>query len=135
MKESLIDTDILSYFLKGDESVARKFIEYYREYHYINISIISHFEIIRGLEYKQASKQLAEFSEFVDKNCEVINLSELSISHSARIYGDLRRTGKEVGSLDLLIAGIALERDLELITNNEKHYRDIKGLKMDNWKK
>lgn len=135
MKEALIDTDILSYFLKGDELVAAKLIEYIKEHHYLNISIISHFEIMQGLEYKQASKQLNQFSNFVIKNCKVINLSEISIKHSARIYGELRRKGKEVGSLDLLIAGIAIEKGLDLITNNEKHYEDIDGLRLDNWKR
>jgi predicted nucleic acid-binding protein len=46
----------------------------------------------------------------------------------------LRRQGITIGTSDLLIAGIAIEKNLQLITNNKKHFENIEGLEMDNWK-
>ncbi len=42
MEESILDTDTLSYFLKGDETVAKKVIQYLEEYEKLLISIITY---------------------------------------------------------------------------------------------
>jgi tRNA(fMet)-specific endonuclease VapC len=41
VKEALIDTDILSFYFKGDPKVITKFKENLKEFDQINISIIS----------------------------------------------------------------------------------------------
>ena len=46
MKETLIDTDILSYYFKGDTQVVENFQEYLESYSYINIPIITYYEIL-----------------------------------------------------------------------------------------
>jgi tRNA(fMet)-specific endonuclease VapC len=51
------------------------------------------------------------------------------------VYADLRQKGVTIGTSDILIAGIAIENELTLITNNERHYESIQGLKIENWKK
>ena len=134
MKEAIIDTDILSYYLKGDLDISRKVRDYLELYHNLNISIITQYEILGGLEYKKATKQIQEFESFL-KECNVVNLTNNSIYHSAKAFGRLRRKGVTIGTSDLLIAGQALEQDWGLITNNEKHFKDIEGLDIDNWRK
>ena len=47
----------------------------------------------------------------------------------------LIKKGNPIGTPDLLIAGIAIENNFELITNNQKHYQPIKELVTNNWKK
>ena len=39
---------------------------YLLEYGYINLSIITYYEILNGLLYKDAKKQLKKFEEFVE---------------------------------------------------------------------
>ena len=134
MKEAIIDTDMLSYYLKGDLDVARKVRDYLGQYPNLKISIITQYEIMGGLEYKKATKQIREFENFLEE-CSVVNLTNTSIQHSAIAFGSLRRKGITIGTSDLLIAGQALEQGWELITNNEKHYRDIEGLDVGNWRK
>lgn len=57
----------------------------------------------------------------------------------ARIYGKLRyqleKRGKIIGAMDLLIGAQALSRNLILVTNNEKEFNRIEGLKIENWTK
>ncbi|MCB9291551.1 MAG: type II toxin-antitoxin system VapC family toxin [Lewinellaceae bacterium] len=134
MNKALIDTDIISYFLKGDQSVARKIVEYSREHGKLSISIITYYEIAGGLEYKLATRQKEKFEAFVDNHCEIINLSKESIKISAEEYGRLRRDGITIGSADLFIAGIAIQKGYDLITNNIRHYQVIDGLRIVNWK-
>ena len=54
---------------------------------------------------------------------------------AATIKAELRKKGTEIGHTDTLIAGIAITSELQLITNNMKHFKHIKGLKIDNWTK
>lgn len=134
MTESLVDTDILSFYFKGDSRVIENFNDYLKEFDVINISIITYYEILGGLRFKKAEKQIKEFEEFVNNNT-IIHISEESAKISGDIYADLRLKGITIGTSDILIAGIAIENELTLITNNERHYDSIPGLKMENWKK
>lgn len=44
-----------------------------------------------------------------------------------------RKNGRSIGSNDLLIAAQALELEATLVTANEKEFKQIKGLKTENW--
>lgn len=134
MKEALLDTDILSFFFKGDEKVTEKVTEYLQEYDQINMPIITYYEIIGGLKFKNLLNQISDFERFIENNS-VINVSEKSAKISAKIYADLRQKRITIETSDILIAGIAIENDLILITNNEKHYMSVKNLKIENWKR
>ncbi|MCA6373877.1 MAG: type II toxin-antitoxin system VapC family toxin [Cytophagales bacterium] len=134
MTESLVDTDILSFYFKGDSKVVDKFNDYLKEFDVINVSIITYYEILGGLRFKKAERQIKEFEEFVSNNT-IIHISEQSAKLSGDIYADLRQKGITIGTSDILIAGIAIENELTLVTNNERHYESIKGLKIENWKK
>lgn len=134
MAEALVDTDILSFYFRGDKIVVDRFREYLKEYDQINISIVTYFEILSGLKFKRAAKQISEFEEFVINN-NIIHITEVSAKLSSEIYATLRQKGISIGSSDLLIAGVALENGLTLVTNNEKHYEPILPLKIENWKR
>jgi tRNA(fMet)-specific endonuclease VapC len=133
LKEALLDTDILSYYFKGDAEVVRMVNEYLSEYDQLNISIITFYEIIAGLKYKRAEKQLQEFELFVSNN-NILHITEISAKISGNIYANLRQEGITIGTSDILIAGIAIDNDLTLITNNLKHYEPIKRLSIENWR-
>ena len=134
MIEALLDTDILSLYFRGDSKVVQKVKEYLKEYDQLNISIISYYEINGGLKFKKAERQLKEFEDFVNNN-NIIYISEDSAKIAGDIYATLRSKGIIIGTSDILIAGIAIENGLTLVTNNEKHFKPIQGLKIENWKK
>ena len=56
---------------------------------------------------------------------------------AARSYGKVRGTmekeGKLIGALDMLIAAHALSLNLVLVTNNEREFKKVPGLKVENW--
>lgn len=68
MKPALVDTDILSEFLRGIPNVVKNVEKYLQEYDAINLSIITYYEILNGLLYKDAKKQLKKFTDFADLN-------------------------------------------------------------------
>ena len=132
MTEVILDTDILSFFLKGNSKVFLKFQKYLETYNYINISIITYYEILSGLNFNGAVKQLEVFDNFCLQN-KVLNLTTESIKASSAKYAEQRKAGKTIDDIDLLIAGIAISNNFTLITNNTRHFERIKGLRIENW--
>ena len=50
-----------------------------------------------------------------------------------RIRQDLQSKGKIIGNMDILIGSQAVSRELILVTNNEKEFKRIENLKIENW--
>lgn len=132
MKKTLIDTDILSMFLRNNPKVTENFNIYLEEYTIITFSILTYYEISSGLKYKDNKKYLNKFLE-LSKISEIVTLSTDSVNYSADIYADLRKRGITIGDVDILISGICLANGLAIATNNEKHYKDIPELEIVNW--
>jgi tRNA(fMet)-specific endonuclease VapC len=130
----MLDTDILSEFLRGNSKVVNKVNEHLKEHGFISLSIITYYEILNGLYYKDARSQLAKFEEFISLN-KVIPLTVRMAKTAAVIQADLRKKGAEIGHTDTLIAGIAITSELQLVTNNTDHFKRIKGLNIANWSK
>lgn len=132
MKEALIDTDIISMFLRGHEIVESKVSEYISAHDNLNISILTYYEIISGLRYKNSQNMMKTFLDF-SKTISIIPLSKESCNKSAEIYAELRKKGEIIDDIDILIAGICVEHNFILVTNNTKHFSRIKQIEVSNW--
>ncbi|MBS1150963.1 MAG: hypothetical protein H6Q89_2661, partial [Myxococcaceae bacterium] len=53
---------------------------------------------------------------------------------SSAIQARLDKAGTPIGTLDVLIAGVAVARDLVLVTSNEKEFKRVIGLSTENWR-
>lgn len=51
----------------------------------------------------------------------------------ARVRFDLERVGRPIGERDLLIASIALSRDMTVVTHNLGEFNRVPGLKTEDW--
>ena len=89
---------------------------------------------MNGLFYKDAHRQLEKFERFVELN-EVIPLTEKIAKRAALIFSDLRKRGISIGHNDVMIAAVAIENKMTLITNNESHFQHVSGLAWENWLK
>jgi tRNA(fMet)-specific endonuclease VapC len=79
----------------------------------------------------------------VIKNIELLNefTSELNIlyldTECGKIFGkikaDLKKEGKIINDSDLFIASIAINNKMRLVTNNDKHFKRIEDLQVENW--
>ncbi|HDP99977.1 MAG TPA: type II toxin-antitoxin system VapC family toxin, partial [bacterium] len=90
------------------------------------------YEILSGLKYKNAEKQLAAFLQFAEYNS-IIPITKDSIEISTDIYADLRTKGRLIDDIDILIAGIAMSNNLVLVTHNTSHFKRINGLEVEDW--
>jgi tRNA(fMet)-specific endonuclease VapC len=51
----------------------------------------------------------------------------------ARVYAELRRNGHSIGSMDLMIAAIALSLDRCTLVTKDSDFGFVAGLKIENW--
>ncbi|MFM9905290.1 MAG: type II toxin-antitoxin system VapC family toxin [Pyrinomonadaceae bacterium] len=128
----LLDSDTVSYYLRKQSDVVRYAQEYLIEHVNFSFSIITRFEILRGMKAKGATIQVSKFDVFCFNN-EVLGIDDKIIVRASDIYASLRRSGKTIGDSDILIAATALENGLLLVTNNENHFDSISGLELINW--
>lgn len=99
----------------------------------MTLSLITRYEILRGLKAKGADAQAGAFERFRAANT-VLPLTDGVAVWAAGVYADLYRRGLLIGDADILIATTALEYGLTLVTNNENHFRRIPGLVITNWR-
>jgi tRNA(fMet)-specific endonuclease VapC len=129
---ALLDTDILSAVMRKNPLAterARSYLEVHRQF---TFSVITRYEVLRGLLVKGAARQLAAF----DKLCatsRVLPLTDSIIVQAATIYADLHRRGELISDADILIAATAIAHGLVVATNNETHFRRIRDLQVLNW--
>ena len=132
MRSSLLDTSIHIAFLRGEEDVVSKVEAYLEEFDMLSLSIITYYEILRGLKYIENEKKLRGFEELMDKS-EIITLDREIIDRASEIYAELKRRGELIEDADILIAASCLVKGMVLVTDNEEHFRRIESLEMENW--
>jgi len=132
MNQALLDSDTLSFYFKGNPKVIQTIDGYLTAYGFVHISVITFYEILNGLLFKDARAQLQRFQQFVQLN-QILPVNVVVAEVAAKIYADLRRSNQMIGHNDVLIGATAIENDLTLITNNINHFSRIPGLSLDNW--
>ena len=64
---------------------------------------------------------------------QVLDLTSVEAEVYAAVRAILERAGQPIGPLDTMIAAHALAQDLILVTNNEREFRRVPGLRVENW--
>lgn len=129
---ALLDTDVLSALLRHTPAVTARARDYLTEHRTFALSIITRYEILRGLKAKDAAVQALAFDRFC-ATCVVVPLTDDIVVRAAEIYATLRKRGEPIGDADILIAATALTHGCGVVTNNESHFRRIDGLDVGNW--
>ena len=134
MLKSLLDTDTLSAVIKQNPVALSHSRSYLATYQMLTFSLITRYEVLRGLRAKNALVQITVFEKLCAVS-EVLPLTDAVIQRAAAIYGDLHQRGQLIGDADILIAATAMENGLICVTNNENDFKRIPNLSLDNWLK
>lgn len=130
----IVDTDILSAIMKKNPAAISKSRMYLSVYGKLTFSIITRYEILRGLKAKNANKQIMAFEHFCAKSL-ILPINDEIIVKAAEIYADLKKKGLLISDADILIGASGLVNGFGVVTNNEGHFRRIDGLRIENWLK
>lgn len=125
MKRLLIDTNIYSYALKGDEGV----IEVLREADEIGFSVIGIGELLSGFKLGgREPKNRKELEQFLDSPRVVVYpVNEGTAEFYAQILNNLRKIGSPVPTNAIWITAVAFQNGLKLFTK-DVHFQAIAGL-------
>jgi len=130
----LLDTNICIYIIKKQPPVVLQQIQS-KQPEEIAVSAIT----LAELEYGVAR------SHYPDRNrvallqfvlpFAILEFGPKASAEYGRIRSSFESQGKPIGPMDLLLAAQAKSHNLILVTNNEKEFKRVDGLRVENWAK
>ena len=126
----LLDTDAVSYALRGEGRVAKQ-IQVHRPSE-LAISAITLAELRFGAE-RRKSRKLNRLIEAFVGDIDVVPFDENAAARFGKVAAALASKGTPIGTLDTMIAAHSLELGLTLVTHNTKHFQHVRGLKIVDW--
>jgi tRNA(fMet)-specific endonuclease VapC len=126
----MLDTDTVSFVLRGEGHVAENLTAHPPSE--VCLSAVSLSELRFGAD-KRRSKRLHRLIDTFVATVGVVAFDSDAADAFGHVRAVLESKGKPIGIFDTLIAAHALSRKLILVTNNTKHFGQIKGLKVENW--
>jgi tRNA(fMet)-specific endonuclease VapC len=127
----LLDTNIISDLMRNPRGeVARKIVEIGEKKIFTSVLAIG--EVIYGIEKRRSEKHavaLKAIMPFMKPE----PFESPADKHYAAIRLAIEAMGLPVGQLDMLLGAQALASDAVFVTANEKHFRHMPGLKIENW--
>jgi len=128
----LLETNTCIYLIKQK---SRKVFKHFNAHKIgdLGISSITLAELRYGASKSQhIEKNRQALDEFI-LPLEIGDFDERAAAAYGMILADLEKTGKPIGSMDMLIGAHALALGVTLVTNNTKEFKKIKDLKVVDW--
>jgi len=131
MLKYMLDTNIVIYVIKRRPVALLD--TFNKHVGHMCISSITLAELLHGAEKSERQEHnLNQVEDFISR-LEVIAYDEKAAAHYGNIRANLERQGKIIGVNDLHIAGHARSEGLVLVTNNEREFDRVDGLRVENW--
>ena len=128
----MLDTNICIYLIKRrPASVLQRFRFF--SVGDIGISSITLAEMEYGVARSGQPKKNREALEEFISALEVAAFDRGSTEAYGKIRAALEKKGRPIGAMDLLIAAHALSLGVRLVTNNEREFKRVPGLRVENW--
>jgi tRNA(fMet)-specific endonuclease VapC len=128
----LLDTNICIYIRqKRPDEVLRRF-QKLRPGEAV-LSVITYGELLYGAAKSEQRREALERLRELIHLLPALSLPEPAAEAYGRIRAELESKGQMIGNNDLWIAAHAVSAGLTLVTNNEREFRRVAGLKIQNW--
>lgn len=128
----LLDTNICIYIAKHNPPEVRERFAHH-SVDELAMSVVTLGELRFGVEKSQARERALSALAQLEAAIQVMPLNEATGQHYGEIRGDLQRKGRPIGNNDLWIAAHARAQGWILVTNNEREFTRVQGLKVENW--
>ena len=123
----LVDTDVLIWYLKGNEN-AYQVIENSSNFF---ISVVTYMELVQGMRNKKELNNLRKALHIW--NAKILYISE-EISAKAMFYVEQHFLSHSMQLADALIGATAIAYGNPVLTGNDKHYKVLKDLRIKRFK-
>jgi tRNA(fMet)-specific endonuclease VapC len=129
-----LDTDILSeVFKQKNPLVVQRASAYLQQHQQFAFSVITRYEIYRGLKAKKATRQLQRFATFCQHSL-IYALTDAVLDRAADLWVWAGKRGLPRNDADLIVAATALEHGRILVTGNTPHFSWVPGLTAEDWR-
>jgi tRNA(fMet)-specific endonuclease VapC len=126
----MLDTDAVSFALRGIGQVASRLAHQKRTS--LCLSAITVAELRFGAD-KRRSRRIHRAIDAFLTGVDVFSFDMAAAAKFGTVAAVLAGSGVPIGQMDTLIAAHALSVGATLVTNNEKHFSRVPGLKVENW--
>ena len=127
----LLDTNICIYALKQNQVVLTRLLA--ERPIDVCLSVITEAELRTGAAKSASSAKTTRLLEHFLRPLVVLELTSDDAVSYAAVRARLEHAGTPIGPLDTLIAAQAVTRKLTLVSNNEREFKRIAGLRLENW--
>jgi len=127
-----LDSNIISYLVDNNKQIISQARDICSNGGSIVIPPMVYYEVLRGFRHRRSPKKESAFFH----TCSMFPVGKMNIDtweKAADIYGKSRKTGRVIDDGDILIAAFCVTNGYTLVTNNEKHFKGIEGLAIENW--
>ena len=128
----LLDTDTCVYAIKEYRDVLDAVLAQGRDD--LAISVITEAELRTGAVKSASPVKNQLLVENFLRPLKILEFTSQDAIVYAHIRARLERAGTPIGPDDTIIAAQAVARDLTLVTNNEREFRRVPGLRVENWR-
>lgn len=129
----LLDTDACIHALKHDARVLSTLTATPRGD--VAMSVVTEAELRTGAEKSDRRARTLRLLERFLAPIAILDFTSADAATYARVRAALERAGTPIGPLDTLIAAQAVGRGLILVTSNEREFRRVTGLTVENWRR
>jgi tRNA(fMet)-specific endonuclease VapC len=131
MYKYMLDTNICIYTIKNQPPQVREaFISHQDQ---MSVSTVTAMELIFGAEKSAAPEKNLPVIESFLARLAVLDYDLRAAEHTGQLRAELQKIGKPMGPYDQMIAGHARSLGLIVITNNEREFDRVPGLRVENW--
>jgi tRNA(fMet)-specific endonuclease VapC len=128
----MLDTNICIYVLKNHSQKLRHRFNVHKD---LCISAVTYAELCFGIENGSSSLKAQRWEQLFAFTRMLLTLAvdEEVARHYGSIRAQLKRDGNPIGSNDLFIAAHARSTQSTLVTNNQREFKRVEGLAVENW--
>jgi tRNA(fMet)-specific endonuclease VapC len=127
----LLDTNILSAHLRRPSGLAHRFFQYSGRLYTSSVALAELF--VWAYNRPDPTVVLDAIDELLFNEVALLDYDRDCANEFGRVRTELRRQGIELPTVDLMIASVALVYDLTVVTHNTPDFRNIAGLRLDDW--
>ena len=127
----LLDTDTIIYALKGEPNVTRRLAEEASQPK--ALSVVTYGELFFGAMKSTARQANLAKVRRVAELFPVIEITRAIMETFGSVKAEMQQRGRGIDDFDLVIASSALVLGYTLVTNNERHFERVPGLRVANW--
>jgi len=122
-----LDTNAIIHYISGRKTLKNKFLSVAVNNMPIVIPFVADYEVMRGFYHTPNAEKERIYSQ-LKAFCPIIELKSAMWEYAAKIWAKLKKTNRNIGDADLLIASQCIINGYTLVTENKKHFVPVVGL-------